>query len=166
MNHIFLSLGSNIGNRLMNLDNAVDILSSSGVHAVRLSNVYETSPWGFKASVNFLNQVMEAYTRFSPEKLYRLILKTETTLGRIRTDSAEYVSREIDIDILFFNDEVIENDHLSIPHPRLHERGFVLVPMMDLAPDHIHPVLNRTIKELHDLCPDTEEIALYEDFTI
>lgn len=143
---IYLSLGSNLGNRAANLKEAIASLPPQ-MTVNKKSNVYETPPWGYTEQDNFLNQVIKVTTYLEPEPLLKHIKRLEVALGRKTT--FRYGPRLIDIDILFYDDLVLDTSSLVIPHPHLHERGFVLQPMMDIAPDLVHPVQKKTIRELN-----------------
>lgn len=146
MDHIvYLALGSNLGNRLANLKNAISNLPPQ-MDVKKKSPVYETPPWGHVDQPAFLNQVIMAETYMEPENLLSHLKRLETVLGREPT--FENGPRVIDIDILFYDDLVLDSPPLVIPHPRLHARGFVLVPLNDIAPDLVHPVLGKSISEL------------------
>jgi 2-amino-4-hydroxy-6-hydroxymethyldihydropteridine diphosphokinase len=150
MDHIiYLALGSNIDDRLANLKQAVTSLSPQ-MEVKKKSHVYETLPWGYTDQPKFLNQVLMAKTYLEPERLLRHLKRLEVALGR--KASFRNGPRLIDIDILFYDDIVLETPDLILPHPRLHERGFVLLPMMDIAPDLVHPVKNKSIREMMVLC--------------
>jgi 2-amino-4-hydroxy-6-hydroxymethyldihydropteridine diphosphokinase len=123
--------------------------------------VYETGPWGFKSGKKFLNRVLGVETVLNPSDLLERILKIESDLGRIRSGKG-YSSRIIDIDILFFGDEIINEGSIVIPHPHLHERKFVLVPLNDIAPEFVHPVLKKTVEELLSLCTDKGKVRIYK----
>ncbi|MBE0669769.1 MAG: 2-amino-4-hydroxy-6-hydroxymethyldihydropteridine diphosphokinase [Anaerolineales bacterium] len=159
MEHIvYLALGSNIGNRLANLKNAISNLTPQ-LNVKKKSPVYETPPWGFKEQAAFLNQVVMAETYLEPEALLGHLKRLETALGR--EPSFQNGPRLIDMDILFFDDLIIDSPPLVIPHPRLHQRAFVLVPLNDIAPDLIHSLLNIPISELL-LDVDRTNVNLYE----
>ena len=146
MDHIvYLAIGSNMGNRLANLKNAISNLPPQ-MDVKKKSKVYETPPWGHTDQPMFLNQVLMAKTYMQPEDLLGHLKRLETALGR--EPSFENGPRLIDIDILFYDDEIIETPPLVIPHPRLHQRGFVLVPLNEIAPDLIHPRLGEPVSEL------------------
>lgn len=153
MKNAFLGLGSNHGNRLKNLDNAkIGILESIG-EIITASSVYETEPWGFKSETQFLNQVVLVKTELTPSGLLGRILMIESQLGRLRGEK-QYASRKIDIDILLYDNSVMEEASVTIPHPLIHKRRFVLVPLCEIAADLIHPVLKKSIKYLLKKCPD------------
>ena len=150
MDHIvYLSLGTNLGNRAANLKQAISSLPPQ-MNVKAKSKVYETPPWGYTDQDNFLNQVVKAATYLEPEKLLKHIKRLEVAMGR--KASFRYGPRLIDIDILFYDDVVLETSSLTIPHPDLHERGFVLLPMMDIAPDFVHPLKKKSIRELVGFC--------------
>jgi len=159
MDHIvFLALGSNIGNRNANLKAAINSLTPQMAVKNR-SSVYETPPWGFTEQAPFLNQVVMVYTYLAPEALLSHLKRLETALGRI--PNFKNGPRMIDIDILFYDDLVTDTPPLVIPHPRLHERAFVLVPLAEIAPDFIHPVLGKPIHKLLDAV-DRSDIKLFK----
>jgi len=145
-NHIvYLALGSNLGDRLANLKQAISSLTPQ-LDVKTKSQVYETPPWGFEDQPKFLNQVIKAQTYLDPEPLLKHLKRLEVALGR--QESFPNGPRLIDIDLLFYDDLVLNKPFLVIPHPRLHERGFVLLPLMDIAPDLVHPVHKKTVQEL------------------
>lgn len=150
MDHIvYLSLGTNLGNRTANLNQAIASLPPQMTVKAK-SKVYETPPWGYTEQDQFLNQVVKATTYLEPSKLLKHIKRLEVAMGRKAT--FRYGPRLIDIDILFYDDVVMETSSLTIPHPDLHERGFVLLPLMDIAPDLVHPVKKKSIRELVGFC--------------
>lgn len=142
---IYIALGTNLGDRLANLRSAIEALAPD-VHITRESTIYETPPWGYTDQPAFLNMVVEAATSLNPRALLAYLKKREGELGRI--ESFRYGPRQIDLDILFYDDLVLNEDDLQIPHPRLHERAFVLVPLADLAPDLEHPVFKQRVHSL------------------
>lgn len=158
MDHIvYLALGSNMGNRLSNLKAAVLNLTPQ-MTVKQKSSVYETPPWGFTEQDAFLNQVVKVTTYLEPEPLLRHLKRMETALGRV--PNFQNGPRVIDIDILFFDKMIINTPPLVVPHPRLHERAFVLVPLAEIEPDFVHPILQRPInKILEDV--NRSEIKLF-----
>jgi 2-amino-4-hydroxy-6-hydroxymethyldihydropteridine diphosphokinase len=146
MEHIvYLAMGSNLGVRSANLKNAINNLTPQ-MNVKAKSHVYETAPWGFTDQPAFLNQVVKAETYLEPEALLQHLKRLESVMGRV--PSFQNGPRLIDIDILFFDDLVLDSPIVQIPHPRLHERAFVLMPLNDLCPDLVHPVLQKSVSEL------------------
>jgi 2-amino-4-hydroxy-6-hydroxymethyldihydropteridine diphosphokinase len=142
---VFLALGTNIGDREANLCKARKALAPK-VTIIKESPIYITPPWGFEDQPEFLNQVLEVRTKMRPGRLLAYLKRIEKKMGRLKT--FRNGPRLIDLDILFYGQRVIERSKLRIPHPRLHERAFVLVPLEDIAPDFIHPVLNMTVETM------------------
>jgi 2-amino-4-hydroxy-6-hydroxymethyldihydropteridine diphosphokinase len=147
MKTVYLSLGSNLGDRELMLQSALDRLNAADLRILRVSSVYETEPVGFKEQRFFLNLVAECETDLFPLMLLGRIQKVELLLGRKRT-GAPNGPRCIDIDILLYGRVTVHSSRLDIPHPRMHERRFVLGPLVELAPDLRHPTLGRTMREL------------------
>jgi len=160
MRKVFLGMGTNLGDRELNLQTALENIRENIGKVVSLSSVYETEPWGFNTSETFLNAVIEVGTELSPSGVLGAILMIETLLGRTRGEK-QYSSRVIDIDILLYNDLIVNEVSLKIPHPLLHERMFVLVPLCEIAPQLIHPVLNVTVATLLTSCMDMSLVRLH-----
>ena len=146
---VYLALGSNLDDRLANLKQAVASLSPQ-MDVKAKSHIYETLPWGYEEQPKFLNQVVKVQTYLEPEPLLKHIKRLEIALGR--KASFQNGPRLIDIDILFYDEIILNTPDLTIPHPRLHERGFVLLPMMDIAPDLVHPLTRKSIREMVAFC--------------
>lgn len=146
MDHIvYIALGSNLGNRLSNLKNAISNFTPQ-MDVKKKSPVYETPPWGYADQPAFLNQVVMAETYLEPEDLLGHLKRLETVLGR--EPSFQNGPRLIDLDILFYDDIIVDSPPLVIPHPRLHQRAFVLVPLNDIAPDLVHPLYAKSVSEM------------------
>lgn len=156
----YLLLGSNLGDRQRILRRATTMISQQVGPITALSSLYETAPWGVKEQPAFLNQVAEVQTDLAPEEVLRHVLEIEQRLGRVRYE--RWGARHLDIDILYFDSLVMDTARLTIPHPRLHERRFTLVPLVELMPDYVHPVLGQTTLELLAACPDEGEVVRLE----
>jgi 2-amino-4-hydroxy-6-hydroxymethyldihydropteridine diphosphokinase len=146
---VYLALGSNLGDRLTNLKQAISSLTPQ-MEVKAKSQIYETPPWGYEDQPKFLNQVIKAKTYLDPEPLLKHLKRLEVALGR--KESFPNGPRLIDLDILFYDDRIFNTPSLVIPHPRLQERGFVLLPLMDIAPDLIHPINKKSVREMAALC--------------
>ncbi|NLN31466.1 MAG: 2-amino-4-hydroxy-6-hydroxymethyldihydropteridine diphosphokinase [Bacteroidales bacterium] len=157
---VFLGLGTNLGDREENLRKALLLTGEHMGRIIEESSVYETEPRGFTSRISFLNMAVKLETGLDPSGLLGKALMLETMMGRLRKGKG-YNSRIIDIDILLFGNRVIETTDLIIPHPRLHERRFVLLPLSGIAADIIHPVLGKSIAELLKECRDDGKITEY-----
>lgn len=152
MASVFLGLGSNIGDRQQQLKRAITEIKKHA-RLIKQSSIYETDPWGNELQDKFLNQCLEIQTSLSPNHLLSTLKSIEKTLGRVERE--KWGPREIDIDILFYDDLIINSDTLEVPHPHLHERAFVLVPLNEIAPDLIHPSLKQPVRKIvHKVKPD------------
>ncbi|MDR0418681.1 MAG: 2-amino-4-hydroxy-6-hydroxymethyldihydropteridine diphosphokinase [Prevotellaceae bacterium] len=158
MNTVFVSLGSNLGDSVQLLKDALSLIEKQAGTIKSASSVYESEPWGFNAPNNFLNQVVLFETSIIPSDLLGVLQRIELSLGRVKLDRQGYDSRAMDIDILFYNSLIIDNPGLTIPHPRLHLRRFALLPMVEIAPDFVHPVFNKTVSQLLDECGDNGKV--------
>ncbi len=145
MHKIFLALGSNVGNKKEQINSAIELLGKH-IKNIKTAKFYETQPMYYKKQENFINTALTGETNLSPEKLLEFVKSIEKKVRR--QDRFRNGPREIDIDILFYDDLILKKDHLEIPHPLIQEREFVLNPLMDLDPNFVHPILKKTIKEL------------------
>lgn len=162
MARVFLSLGSNVGDRVANIQHATSALAmESTVEIIKTSSFYETEPWGNKKLDWFVNAVVAIDTKLSCEELLRLCQNIETKLGRKRILENKYEPRIIDIDILMYDNLVCTSPTLTIPHKFMHERAFVLVPMLEVKSDLIHPVFKRSMSDLYDELQNPEDVFLY-----
>jgi 2-amino-4-hydroxy-6-hydroxymethyldihydropteridine diphosphokinase len=153
---VYIGLGSNLGDRMAALREALRQLESRGFHATRASSAWQTEPVGGPPQGWFLNMVVEGETDLSPEELLAACLDTERAMGRERREKDG--PRVIDVDILLYGQERREAPGLVIPHPRLHERRFVLEPLFEIAPEARHPTQGLTVAELRERCPDTSAV--------
>lgn len=158
MNTAYLILGGNIGNRLQNLHKAIQLISRKAGVIAETSDIFTTSAWGNTNQPDFLNQAVCLQTPLTAADLLETLISIEQQLGRVR-DHQKWTERVIDIDILFYNTDIINTTDLKIPHPFLQERMFVLVPMAQLAPMLVHPALNKNIQTLLLECTDKLEVA-------
>lgn len=161
MKALYLLLGSNIGERSLNIENAIRLISSEIGPVLNASSCYETEPWGNIDQGLFLNVALHLSCNMDPFLLLRKLLSIEQRLGRTR-NLEQNAARVIDIDILFYGDEIISSESLIIPHPRMQIRRFVLVPMNEIAPDVIHPIEGVSISELLGSCPDVLNVCLFD----
>ncbi|MGA3293630.1 MAG: 2-amino-4-hydroxy-6-hydroxymethyldihydropteridine diphosphokinase [Candidatus Acidiferrales bacterium] len=163
MKTVYLSLGSNMGDRAGNIARAIEALGARGVRVTRQSSLYETEPVDVRGSGWFLNCVVEAETEMMPVQLMNALLAIERSLGRRRQEIVEGPKdpRTIDMDILFFGSSVVHAPGVEIPHPRMAERRFVLVPFAEIAPEAEHPVLKQTVAELLAETPDRSQVRVW-----
>jgi 2-amino-4-hydroxy-6-hydroxymethyldihydropteridine diphosphokinase len=155
--NVYICLGSNMGNRAVNLKSAAGLIDKNIGKIAKKSHVYETEPWGNTEQDSFLNQVLMINTTLDPRDVLEQITLIEKELGRVKTE--KWGPRTIDIDILFYGKRIVRDKGLDIPHPELHHRGFVLVPLMEIAADLEHPVLKQPIDELYMACKDPAEVV-------
>ena len=162
MHKVFLSLGGNIGDRHRNLDKALTAITNKIGSVLAVSSIYETKAWGIKNQPDFLNQVILVETTLSPIATLEMALSIELKMGRKRTQ--KWYTRIIDIDLLFFDAEIITSKKLTIPHPFIPERNFVLAPLVEIAPDYIHPILQKSIISLYQNSVDPLEVSLVRQY--
>jgi 2-amino-4-hydroxy-6-hydroxymethyldihydropteridine diphosphokinase len=155
----YLLLGTNIDNKKANLRNAKHELVQAGIKLIKESAVYETEPWGFRDPENFLNMAIEIDTILKPDHLLRKLKIIEKNAGRVKK-SAGYEARMIDLDILLYEDEIIRQEDIRVPHPLMHLRRFALVPLCEIAPSMVHPEIKKEIRELLAECNDNGKIWL------
>lgn len=153
MNKVYILLGANLGNPIEQLRQAEESIAKQLGKIITRSAVYESDAWGVEEQPVFLNQVLLIETALAPAKVLHTCQEIEQSLGRIRKEKWE--ARLIDIDILYFNDEQLDLGELIIPHPYLHLRRFTLVPLCEIAPDHLHPLLQKTTRQLLTSCTDS-----------
>jgi 2-amino-4-hydroxy-6-hydroxymethyldihydropteridine diphosphokinase len=156
MNIAYLLIGGNLGNRSANLQKAIQLLEQNCGQVVQSSAIYETAAWGFTDQPAFYNQALKMETKYSPEKLMQELLMIEEKMGRIRT--IKLGPRIIDLDILFFNQSILNTETLILPHPAISERRFVLLPIVEIAADLIHPVFQKNMEQLLKECPDQLDV--------
>ena len=157
---VYLSLGSNFGDRIGYVQQAASLLGTTeGISIIRTSAFYETEPWAMNSKNWFVNAVVEIKTSLPPHKLLEECHRIENQLGRKRTESSKYTDRTIDI--LFYNKDIINEEDLIVPHKYVHLRAFNLVPLLELIPNFEHPVLHKTITELHNDLENPEMVFLY-----
>jgi 2-amino-4-hydroxy-6-hydroxymethyldihydropteridine diphosphokinase len=155
---LYLLLGGNLGNKQQVFAEARTQLEKHVGPISAQSAIYETEPWGFESEDLFWNQALELKTTLSPEEVLKQTQLIELELGRIRKEK-QYDSRIIDIDILFFGDQIIKSSNLTVPHPRIQERKFALVPLCEIAADFIHPIFRKSVRELLEECPDLLKVS-------
>jgi 2-amino-4-hydroxy-6-hydroxymethyldihydropteridine diphosphokinase len=151
-NGIFLLLGTNLGDRSQHLATARALIEARAGKIIKTSAIYQTAAWGKTDQPDFYNQVIEIESILSPDELLKTTLGIEEEMGRVRTEV--WGARTIDIDILLYSDIMVEREHLIIPHPRMNNRKFTLIPLAEIAPEVIHPVTQKTIRELLAICTD------------
>lgn len=154
-------MGGNLGNREKTLSEARKMIGKEIGEIMKVSSIYETEAWGFITDQPFLNQVILVETEYSAVHTLKLLLSLEKELGRKRTSNS-YDSRVIDLDILFYNETIISSEQLNLPHPRLHQRQFTLVPLNEIASQKIHPVYNERICRLMEECLDPSKVRVFK----
>jgi len=159
MNRAYLLTGGNLGDRKQNLSIAREFISKQCGEIIATSSLYETAAWGKTDQPAFLNQALEIATALTARQLIRRVLKVETMMGRVRKE--KYGPRLIDIDILLFNDEKHNYQLLKLPHPEMQNRRFALLPLVEIAPDMVHPILNKSITQLLAECKDVLDVKKF-----
>ena len=158
---LYLLLGGNLGDKSQVFKETTKLINEKVGKITRQSHIYETEPWGFESSDLFWNQVLELAVLISPQEVLNCTQQIEHQLGRTRA-AQHYDSRIIDIDILFYGDQIISLENLTIPHPRIQDRKFALVPLNEIAPDLIHPVFQKSMGQLLLECPDQLRVEIVE----
>lgn len=156
--NVCILLGSNLGDAFQQLNLAVKLLEQRGVLVIKMSSIYQTAAWGKLDQPAFLNQALLCSTELTPQDLLKICLLVEEEMGRIRHE--KWAARIIDIDIILFGDLVVSSPNLQIPHPFLPQRRFSLIPLVELMPDFIHPVLKKSMIQLLQECPDELEVKM------
>jgi 2-amino-4-hydroxy-6-hydroxymethyldihydropteridine diphosphokinase len=159
MEKCYILFGSNMGDKSEIFEQACALINNRCGRIVAVSSAYESEPWGFEADEWFLNRLIVIETELAPDELMRQLLDIEAELGRVRHPEIEgYTSRVVDLDILYYGNRVMQTPMVTVPHPRLHLRRFALMPLCELIPDFVHPVLQQTQRELLEACLDAMEV--------
>ncbi len=155
---IYLSLGSNLGDRMQNLHQARELIEKQAGGLLKVSKIYQSEAWGYSSSNDFYNCCLSGISHLEPLELLDTLMKIEASLGRIRKGGG-YSDRLIDIDLLFYGDTIFEQPQLTLPHPAIATRRFVLLPLTDIAAELVHPVSGLTIQEMLERCPGTDRVT-------
>ena len=159
---VYLSLGSNIGDRVGYIQQATSLLGlHDNINIVSTSSFYESEPWRMDSDNWFVNAVVQISTTLSPEDLLHECKRIEQQLGRTAGENEAYIDRNIDIDIIFYDNLILNNEKLTIPHKYMHKRAFVLVPLLEIADDFVHPFFGKTVESLYEDIEDPEIVCLY-----
>ncbi len=163
MTLVYLSIGSNKGDKVNYIHQATSLIANSeNIKLVRASTLYESEPWGEKNQNWFVNAALEVKTTLSAQDFLKKMQEIEIKLGRTHDENTQkWGEREIDIDIIFWGNEIINDDNLKVPHPYAHKRAFVLVPLLELIPDYIHPVIKKSLLDIHSELAEPEDVYLY-----
>ena len=157
MNEVYLGIGGNLGDRLQNIELAIRLISERIAKTEKLSSIYLSEPWGFEHAKHFTNAVLMIKTNKSADDIFGITTGIELEMKRVRSSSG-YQGRTMDIDILFYGGQIIENKSLTVPHPKISERLFVLLPLCEIAPKFIHPLYKKEIQQLLNECSDKGKI--------
>jgi 2-amino-4-hydroxy-6-hydroxymethyldihydropteridine diphosphokinase len=160
---VVLSLGGNLGDVKQTFIDAIEMLKNRIGDQVSVSSIYQTKAWGVESQPDFLNQIIVFSTKLSPEDLLEVCLTVEKLLGRVRLGRQKWHERTLDIDVLFYEKKIIDTPSLTIPHPHLHERNFVLFPLVEIIPAFVHPIFNKTMVELKKKCEDKLQVISFLD---
>ena len=155
---IYLSLGSNLGDRMQNLRQARELIEKRVLDLPKVSKIYQSEAWGYSSSNDFYNCCLSGLSHLEPLALLETLMEIETSLGRIRKGGG-YSDRLIDIDLLFYGDSILEESRLTLPHPAIANRRFVLLPLTEIAAELVHPVSGLTIQEMLQKCPGTDRVT-------
>ena len=162
MSIVYLSLGSNIGDRVGYIQQATSLLGlHDNINIVSTSSFYESEPWRMDSDNWFVNAIVQISTTLTPEDLLNECQRIEQQLGRTTGKSKSYIDRSIDIDIIFYDNLILNNENLTIPHKHMHKRAFVLVPLLEIADDFVHPFFGKTVESLYEDIEDPEIVCLY-----
>ena len=159
----YLLLGSNVGDKVAMLTAAANLIEEQIGGIKSRSHLYETAAWGDKTQPNYYNQAVCVSSKIAPQDTLKRILSIELQLGRKRDPQNQYAARTIDIDILMIDDMVINSPNLTVPHPHLHERGFALLPLIEIAGEVVHPVLGLELDDVYEQCTDDLEVVMVDD---
>jgi 2-amino-4-hydroxy-6-hydroxymethyldihydropteridine diphosphokinase len=154
----YLLVGGNLDNTVGKFDQLKDMLQNQIGEVLRSSKLYQSAPWGFESSHSFINQAIAVQTVLTPEELLGKTQDIEKSFGRKKNNSGNYEDRSMDIDIIFYDNDIINKENLHIPHPKMHLRNFVLVPLQEIASTYIHPILKKTVTELFLECEDESKV--------
>ena len=158
----FICAGSNLGDRVGYVQQANNLLNyTEGITVLTSSSLYESEPVGYKEQEWFVNAILQIETTLTPLELLEVCMRIEKQLGRVRDPENQWGERTLDLDILFYDNRIINEESLQIPHPRVHERAYALVPMLEIDPDFAHPTIKKTIYEMHSELEEPEEVYLY-----
>lgn len=161
MHNVILSLGGNLGDKPKIFKKTKEYINDEMGVIINESSIYESPPWGFESETFFLNQVVEVKTNLEPDEILEKIRIIEAHFGRKRKEG-EYISRRMDIDILYYDNLIKKSTALIIPHPLIYKRRFVLVPLVEIAPAYMHPEIGKTNRQLLDVCDDFSKIEKYD----